>query len=192
MDHTGFSLALFDAGFDLAERLRARAHPLVQARCADLEAEHRPQHLAGTGVGHHLTLDQIHAQGLNARSILGDGAHDLGKRGSGGQPTGGTELFFTVVLCHPQALRWQVNHLPAFDDVGGLALQAMMAMLALLNLVENHLIDLFQWLQVIALVARLASWLFSLALRRLFCWCLPKRSEDGYYGCLWSAFLPAP
>lgn len=35
-----------------------------------------------------------------------------------------------------------------------------MAMLALLDLVEDHLIDLFQRLQVMALMARLAAWLF--------------------------------
>lgn len=65
-------------------------------------------------------------------------------------------FFFNLVFCDPEAFLGEIDHLTALDDLGWLALQRSMAMLALLDLVEDHLIDLRNGLQVMALMTNLA------------------------------------
>lgn len=61
----------------------------------------------------------------------------------------------------PETFLGKIDDLAVFDDLGRLVCQRVMTMWALLHLVEDHLIDLRQGLQVTALVARLAPWLLS-------------------------------
>jgi hypothetical protein len=156
----------------------------------NLEAEDLSEQLAGTRIGHHLALNQIHSQRLDTGSILGSGTDSGGKGGSGGLQTGRAALFFNLVFCHPQTQWRQVDHLSALDDVGRQVLKRVVTMLAFLDLVENHFIDLRHRLQVMALMAWLTTLLFSarFAQALLLLFSKPiRRWGDDCCGCLWPA-----
>lgn len=119
-----------------------------------------PQQEAGTPVRQQLSLHQVHSQCLEVRAILHFGFHDLGKRRLARLQTHGAAFLLDLMFRDPEAFLGEIDHLTALDDLGWLALQRSRTLLALLHVVENHFIDLLHGLQMMALVARLASRLF--------------------------------
>src|SRR5215472_12905391 len=161
MQHRHVHTRHFELVFHLVERLMAGFHKTGETACGELHAKQIVKQLARTSVRHSLPLNQRDCQGLDAGARLNGGFNCRRKKRSGQMSALGTLLFFDAMLCDPEALGWQIDHLATLGNGSGAGAQIPLAMRAVLYRMYQHGIWLLDRLEVMPPMAWLPAWLFA-------------------------------